>query len=135
LCLPPEFIVPQDGDNKQDCEFKAAKRWLHRIAPRCTHFNPIYLGDDLFSKQYICNEIIKLGAKFIFTCKDSSHKTLAEFRKGLPLQQYTETKGIGSQKREYRYSWIESLPLKDAPDALLVNWIEIEIYNAKGKRT
>ena len=135
LCLPPEFVVPQDGDNKQDCEFKAAKRWLHRIAPRYILFNPIYLGDDLFSKQDICNEIIKLGAKFIFTCKDSSHKTLAEFRKGLPLQQHTETKGIGSQKREYRYSWIESLPLRDGPDALLVNWIEIEIYNTKDKRT
>ncbi len=29
LPLPPEFIRPRDGDEKQDCEIKAAKRWLH----------------------------------------------------------------------------------------------------------
>lgn len=27
LPLPPEFIVPQDGSEKQDCERAAAKRW------------------------------------------------------------------------------------------------------------
>src|SRR5882757_10610861 len=28
LPLPPEFIAPQDGAEKQDCERNAAKRWL-----------------------------------------------------------------------------------------------------------
>jgi hypothetical protein len=28
LALEPEFIVPQDGHEKQDCEINAAKRWL-----------------------------------------------------------------------------------------------------------
>jgi len=28
LALPPEFIVPQDGHEKQDCEREASKRWL-----------------------------------------------------------------------------------------------------------
>jgi hypothetical protein len=31
LPLPPEFIVPQDGAQKQDCERNAAKRWLARL--------------------------------------------------------------------------------------------------------
>ncbi|MDD5034105.1 MAG: hypothetical protein PHE55_05045 [Methylococcaceae bacterium] len=26
--LAPEFVQPQDGAEKQDCEFNAAKRWL-----------------------------------------------------------------------------------------------------------
>ncbi len=26
--LPPEFIQPQDGHEKQDCELAASKRWL-----------------------------------------------------------------------------------------------------------
>ena len=30
LPLPPEFIAPQDGAEKQDCERAAAKRWLAR---------------------------------------------------------------------------------------------------------
>ena len=30
IALRPEFIVPQDGDTKQDCEIKAGKRWLDK---------------------------------------------------------------------------------------------------------
>lgn len=30
LALEPEFIVPQDGHDKQDCELQAAKRWLEQ---------------------------------------------------------------------------------------------------------
>jgi len=26
--LEPEFVVPQDGHDKQDCESMAARRWL-----------------------------------------------------------------------------------------------------------
>jgi hypothetical protein len=26
--LEPEFVVPQDGHDKQDCESRAARRWL-----------------------------------------------------------------------------------------------------------
>src|SRR5215210_2550113 len=28
LALAPEFVVPQDGHEKQDCEIQAGKRWL-----------------------------------------------------------------------------------------------------------
>jgi hypothetical protein len=34
--LVPEFIVPQDGHDKQDCENAAAKRWLAQQGLRCT---------------------------------------------------------------------------------------------------
>jgi len=30
--LPPEFLVPQDGPAKPDCETAAAKRWLRKYA-------------------------------------------------------------------------------------------------------
>ena len=32
ITLEPEFIVPQDGHDKQDCEQVAAKRWIERNA-------------------------------------------------------------------------------------------------------
>jgi hypothetical protein len=37
IALPPEFIIPQDGHTKQDCENAAAKRWLARYGARYTH--------------------------------------------------------------------------------------------------
>jgi hypothetical protein len=32
ISLDPEFITPQDGRDKQDCETAAAKRWIQRHA-------------------------------------------------------------------------------------------------------
>ncbi len=34
IALRPEFIVPQDGHDKQDCEINAAKRWIDKEAGR-----------------------------------------------------------------------------------------------------
>ncbi len=47
LTLEPEFITPQDGQEKQDCERNAAKRWLTRNAARFAGQAVTYLGDDL----------------------------------------------------------------------------------------
>jgi hypothetical protein len=38
--LPPEFIVPQDGAEKQDCENRAAKRWLASHGSRYAELAP-----------------------------------------------------------------------------------------------
>ena len=135
FCLPPEFIRPQDGDKKQDCELKAAKRWFERIGPACNKYNPIYLGDDLYAKNDICKSILEQGGSFIFTCKDTSHKTLAEFRKNLKLSTHAETHGTGSQKRKYQYTWVCELPIRDGIEALPVNWFDISIVNPTGKTT
>ena len=48
--LRPEFIVPQDGSEKQDCEINAAKRWLELCAGlynREGKGGAVLLGDDL----------------------------------------------------------------------------------------
>ena len=37
--LVPQFIVPQDGHDKQDCENAAAKRWLAQQGPRLSALN------------------------------------------------------------------------------------------------
>jgi hypothetical protein len=41
--LEPEFITPQDGAQKQDCENIAAKRWLAAHGPRYATLNAVYL--------------------------------------------------------------------------------------------
>ena len=47
ISLPPEFITPQDGNNKQDCENTAAKRWLNQYAPTIKELGVAITGDDL----------------------------------------------------------------------------------------
>ncbi|MGQ9601055.1 MAG: ISNCY family transposase, partial [Anaerolineae bacterium] len=51
LALEPEFIVPQDGHDKQDCEQQAIKRWVNRNAERFGEWELTVLTDDLHSHQ------------------------------------------------------------------------------------
>ena len=79
ISLPPEFITPQDGHEKQDCENVAAKRWLNQYAPRYKDLGITILGDDLYCRQPICNTVLSHGLAFIFVCKPDSHKTLYQW--------------------------------------------------------
>jgi hypothetical protein len=45
--LAPEFVRPQDGQAKQDCEINAAKRWLGRWGSEYASLSVTVLGDDL----------------------------------------------------------------------------------------
>jgi hypothetical protein len=49
--LEPEFVVPQDGAEKQDCENMAAKRWLATHGQRYAELDPIYLGDTCSDRR------------------------------------------------------------------------------------
>jgi hypothetical protein len=133
--LEPEFIVPQDGAEKQDCENMAAKRWLAAHAQRYAGLDPVYLGDDLFSRQPLCQAVLDTGGHFIFVCKPSSHPLIQEYLTGADLAVLEQTVKRGKQRFVHRYRWLHDVPLRDGRDALIVNWFEIEIINARGETT
>lgn len=133
--LQPEFIAPQDGAEKQDCENAAAKRWLAAHGEQYARLNPIYLGDDLFSRQPLCKAVLAVNGHFIFVCKPSSHPLIQEYITGVNLQTHEHTVKRGKQKYVHRYRWIQGVPLRDGEDALKVNWFEIEILNPRGEVT
>ena len=76
MSLRPEFITPQDGAVKQDCEINAAKRWLAAHAARYATGNDTLLGDDLDAHQPFCRQVLRHGLHFLFTCKPTSHTHL-----------------------------------------------------------
>lgn len=135
LPLPPEFVRPQDGARKQDCEPNAARRWLSRVGPHYAWLKPVYLGDDLYAHQPMCLDVLAAGGSFIFGCKPSSHKTLTEYLTGVELDGFSQAVGRGSAKRTHHYRWMQAVPLRDGKDALTVNWLEIEIAKPNGKVT
>lgn len=134
----PEFITPQDGDKKQDCEFKAAKRFLRSEGKKLKKKGgAIILVDDLHCKQPFCEEVLNQGLHFIAVCKESSHPTLYEY-----LQVREKTKDIriiekqiwnGKDRETWTYRYANGLPIKNSKDALEVNWCELTIKNGKGK--
>ena len=135
LPMPPEFIAPQDGAEKQDCERNAAKRWLARHGPAVRHLRPVFLGDDLFACQPIAAAVQQTGGNFIFTCKPASHPTIAEYLNGAELEEYRQTTVTRGKRTTTIHRWLSAVPMRDTKDALSVNWFSIEIQNAKGKRT
>ena len=135
LPLPPEFIAPQDGAEKQDCERSAAKRWLARHGASLAHHRPVYLGDDLFACQPIAEAIQRAGGNFILTCKPSSHQTIQEYLQGVPLEEHRVSVVQRGKRTTTIYRWLSGVPLRGTKDALSVNWFSVEIRNAQGKRT
>jgi len=133
--LEPEFIAPQDGAEKQDCENRAAKRWLATHGQRYAPLDPVYLGDDLFSRQPLCQAVKDEGGHFIFVCKPSSHPLIEEYLTGIELPMLELTIKRGKQRFIHRYRWLAAVPLRDGDEALTVNWFEIEIINPKGETT
>ena len=133
--LEPEFIVPQDGAEKQDCENMAAKRWLATHGQRYAALDPVYLGDDLFSRQPLCQAVLDTGGHFLFVCKPSSHPLIQEYLTGAGLPVLEQAVKRGKQRFVHRYRWLHDVPLRDGRDALRVNWFEIEIINARGEIT
>jgi hypothetical protein len=133
--LEPEFIVPQDGHEKQDCESRAVRRWLEAHGPRYARLKPVYLGDDLFSRQPVCEKVLAAGGHFLFVCKPSSHPTIEEYLTGIEVPRLTRRVKRGRTFVEHRYRWLCNVPLRGDADALTVNWLMIEIVTAAGDVT
>jgi hypothetical protein len=133
--LEPEFVVPQDGHDKQDCESMAARRWLAAHGPSYARLDPVYLGDDLYSRQPICQAVRAAGGHFLFVCKPSSHPTIEEYLTGAERPELTQRVKHGRQRFTHTYRWLCDVPLRDGADAMTVNWLMIEIRNAAGEVT
>jgi hypothetical protein len=135
--LEPEFITPQDGHEKQDCENAAAKRWLGQLGARYRPLGITILGDDLYCKQPVCEAIRQQGLNFILVCKPDSHKTLYEWVAGLAASGEVQTLSIERRegKRHYTdtYRFVSQVPLRDGEDALTVNWCELTTTDHDGK--
>jgi len=136
--LIPEFIEPQDGHSKQDCERAAAKRWLNYSGKTYAQLGVTLLGDDLYCCEPICRIAIENGFHFIFTCKETSHPCLYEWLESIALggginevqQRIGTVRNVGI----WRCRYVNQVPVREGEDALQVNWCEIEIFNKQEKR-
>jgi hypothetical protein len=131
LALEPEFIVPQDGHAKQDCEIQAAKRWLDQHGDFYAQRGVTVLGDDLFSRLPFCQALTDHCLHFILVCKPESHAQLYTTVDFLAVKQLLGTKvvrrwtGRDAEISTYRYT--TQLPLTADPQALSVNWCEVTV--------
>lgn len=130
LVLEPEFITPQDGHEKQDCERVAMKRWVERNAERFAKNSYTMLGDDLYANQPLCETFLGAGFNFILVCKPDSHVALYEqvefLAKNGSVEQVEQRSWNGRYHEKYLYRFVNDVPLR-REDPLQVNWCELTI--------
>lgn len=135
ISLVPEYIVPQDGHDKQDCERMAAKRWVKQQARLFKPYSATLLGDDLYCNQPLCQLILAQKFNFIFVCKPDSHQILYEWLDSLAasndIDQVTLRRFNGRFTEIITCRFVEDVPLRGGEDALLVNWCEVTITHSK----
>jgi hypothetical protein len=137
--LEPEFIAPQDGHDKQDCENAAAKRWIANHA-RDSQDPPItLLGDDLYCNQPICETALAHGYHFIFVCKRTSHSELYDWVDYLErvgeVKTLTQLEIRGRKRLSYHYRFVNRIPLRATQPAMEVNWCEVTVTDTSDEKT
>jgi hypothetical protein len=135
IALAPEYIMPQDGHAKQDCEQAAGKRWITHHATTLVPHHVTLLGDDLYSKEPFCSLALHHGFNFILVCKPDSHpkfyERLAFWQAQDVMVQCEQRRRNGPVTEVAIYRFVNDVLLQDGQQTLSVNWVEITVVNAK----
>ena len=135
--LPPQFVHPQDGHEKQDCELAASGRWLAQWGAHYAARGMTVLGDDLYCHQPFFQKVLAVGAHGLFVCKPDSHQTLYEWVEDLQrngtLNTFTVNRRAGKKHYTDTYRFAGHLPLINSDDALLVDWCELVTTDSNDK--
>jgi hypothetical protein len=116
----PEPISNEDGEDKQDCEMNAAKRYVKKLCAAHPQLGLLIGGDSLFSRQPLIEDILAEKAHYLFTAKSEDHKYLMEW-----IGAYKELNHFScSDKKGYThyYEWMNEVPLNGRKDSILVNF-------------
>ena len=126
--LAPEFVTPQDGNEKQDCELNAAKRWLAEHGEEFGQLKAIVLGDDLYCHEPYCLNLRVYGLSFILVCKPSSHPATYEWLEYLErngaVRTVVRTRWTGKRHETDTYRYAAAVPLRDAKEAVFTQPLE-----------
>jgi len=132
--LEPEYIIPRDGDEKQDCENKAAKRWLASHGDYYCQYDITYVGDDLYAHQPLCLDVLNKKGHFIFVCKEDSHKYLYQWIEDLEKKDKHTTREWDEKLHTHTiaaYEYANHVPIRDTDDTLFVNFVTATITDEK----
>lgn len=133
LPVMPEAIQNNDGDKKQDCESKAAKRFVENLKQAHPRQKFMICGDGLMSHQPMIEAVKEKGMYYLFVAKPGDHKYLFEWIETFKAVHSLEV--TDSRKRIHRYRWQNDVPLHGNTNAIRVNFFEYQLINEKGKNT
>jgi hypothetical protein len=135
MALPPEYLMPQDGPDQQDCAQVAGTRWRRKQAEALAPHQVTFLGDDLDSKPPLCALARDQGFNFLLVCKPDAHPKLDE-----RVAFWPANNGIAACASRHwhgrftavsRYRSRNDVLLLDGQDALAVHGFASTVVNAQ----
>ena len=130
LPVMPEAIANTDGTEKQDCESKAAKRFITKLKQDHPRQGFLIVGDGLMSHQPMIETFTDQGVHVLFVAKPGDHTYMFEWLEAypqLPSLEFVDEKGC-----THHYCWQNKVPLHGEKDAIEVNFFEYTLTNTKG---
>jgi hypothetical protein len=133
--LAPEPIQRQDGQQKNDCERNAARRWLQRFRKDHPHLPVIITEDALSSNAPHIRDLRAAGAHFILGVKRGDHEYLFEqVLERIEADQVETVERVDARTgRSHSYLFVEGLSLNEANETVLVNFLRYVESDRDGK--
>lgn len=134
----PEIISNRDGNNKNDCERNASKRFFNEFRREHPHLKVIVVEDALSSNGPHIRELQGLNLRFILGVKPGDHAVLFKQFRQADRDGKTQTFACLDSKdgqKGHSFTFMNNVPLNDSNPDLLVNILEYLQINKDGKVT
>jgi hypothetical protein len=121
--LPPEPIVKQDGEKKNDCERNAAKRQLAKLRQEYPRLSFIITEDALSSNAPHISELKKQKMHFILGVKEGDHPFLFDYVRQAEQDGRASVYEVKERGVIHRFCFLSEVPLNASNQDVLVNFV------------
>ena len=132
--LPPEPIRKQDGQDKNDCERNACRRWLHKFRQDHPHLKVIIVEDGLSPNAPHIRDLKEYRCRFILGLKEGDHAYLSAcLDEAVAKGEAAEHDVADDRSVHHFFRFANRIPLNESNKNLLVN--VLEYWEIKGDVT
>lgn len=140
--LCPEMIIKQDGNDKNDCERNAAKRFLKKFRNEHPHLKTIVVEDALASNAPHINELKKHDCKFVLGVKPDGNKFLFDYVENAiqeksgkvvecEIEEISTHNGKGQKRKKdikiiHKFRFMNDVPLNESNQDINVNFMDYQ---------
>lgn len=129
--LCPEAIMNQDGNNKNDCERNAFKRFLEHFRREHPHLQTIVVADGISSTAPNINLLNEFNLKYILGAKPGDHAHLFDQLHSTTKAEYHELRTKDGELHQFYFA--NGVELNKSNPDTLVNVLEYRHTDHKGK--
>lgn len=124
----PEQICNSDGQEKQDCELNAGKRFIKDLRQEHPQLKLTIGGDGLSSKQPYVELLRESRMNYVLVAKPDDHVKMMEAISLCILSgEMNSLSLIDDKDRRHFYQWVNDVPLNGKEDSVRVNYVKYEM--------